>query len=200
MQFLNIISIYKTWEVSKFDKSKDFKELHPSKKEVILETNDVLRFDKLTDTKFLQFRNIPFIEVTREVSKSVKSASIILSKALNILSKLFFFSSYSNITSLISRVVEFTYPISSIYERFPLMYTLLGIYAALTTLIFEPPETFNLIVRPVIKFLFFLGHFSVNIGFIKRNKKKIFKKKKKVLFINENFIIILLFLEFFRII
>ena len=107
--------------MSKFDKSKDINELQLKNILDILMTDEVLTSPKSIYCNFSQFSNIPFIEVTKEVSKLDKSISIILFEELNKYSHVFIFFIHIKVTSLISLSFSMNiYPNSSIKVIFPL--------------------------------------------------------------------------------
>ena len=62
-----------TFEVSKFDRSNEIKELHLENIDCILVTKEVLKFDKFNDVKFSQLENAYYIFIVEEVSNPFKS-------------------------------------------------------------------------------------------------------------------------------
>ena len=83
---MNILSIHITFEVSKFDKSKETREWHSEKKWPILLSLLVSRFDKLIETKDIQWLKRLFARV-KGVFNCDKSISVAFDIPLNPLSK-----------------------------------------------------------------------------------------------------------------
>ena len=69
LQLENIPLIIIAWEVSKLEISNDSKEIHPSNKQSIFWTDEVLKFDKSNDFNDRQLVKVLRIEINDEVSK-----------------------------------------------------------------------------------------------------------------------------------
>ena len=103
----------------KEDKFIDFNEEHPSNIEVILLTEEVSNSSKLIYCKFLQFKNMAFIDVTLEESKFEKSTSTSVSISKNILSITTNLLSYSILTLYIPSSSILIIPILSMVDLIP---------------------------------------------------------------------------------